>query len=190
MFLAFLQELLERPRAVGAVCSSSRRLAECMTRHLDLSRGGPVLELGAGTGAITEELLRGGVRADQLVVLEQSDRFVRHLRHRFPGVHVVCGDACEADRLLHRLGPFDAVVSGLPLRSLHDTAVSRITEACCRLLAADGKLLQFTYALTMQSPWLREEVQRVASQRVLLNFPPARVDVFRRIVRASPEPPG
>lgn len=174
----FLRELIENPRTVGAICSSSRRLAECMSGYLDLAGTGPILELGGGTGAITEALIRQGIEPERLVVLEQSPRFVRHLRNRFPNVRVVCGDACRAEELLSRMGPFDAVVSSLPLRSLCPTDVLRITHACAGLLARRGTLLQFTYALSAPSPWLHANLRRVALKTVFLNIPPARVDVF------------
>jgi phosphatidylethanolamine/phosphatidyl-N-methylethanolamine N-methyltransferase len=176
--LTFVREFMENPRTVGAVCSSSRRLGECISRYLDLTSNGFILELGGGTGAITDVLLRRVVPPDRLVVLEQSERFVRHLRNRFPGVHVVGGDAGRAEELLHRLAPFDAIVSGLPLHSLCPKAVSHITHACAGLLSPNGKLLQFTYALTATSPWLGANLRKVASQTVFLNVPPARVDVF------------
>lgn len=176
--LTFLRELIQNPRTVGAICSSSRRLAECMSGYLDLAGTGPILELGGGTGAITDMLIRRGTDPERLVVLEQSPRFVRHLRNRFPSVRVVSGDACRAEELLSRMGPFDAVVSSLPLHSLRPTDVSQITHACASLLSLRGTLLQFTYALSAPSPWLHAKLRRVASKTVFLNIPPARVDVF------------
>jgi phospholipid N-methyltransferase len=179
MAFTFLREVAGSPRSVGAICSSSPWLSECIARHVDVTKNGYVLELGGGTGAITTSLLRRGVHPDRLVVLEKSARFAFHLKNRFPKVRVVEGDACRVEELFSGLGSFGTIVSGLPLHSLDTDAVARITAGCASLLSHDGQLLQFTYAMMARSPWVQAKLQRIASETVLLNMPPARVDVFK-----------
>lgn len=102
-----------------------------------LFRRGGFVELGGGTGTVTAALLRCGVPRGRLIVIERSLSFVRHLRSRFPGV------AATGAALL-----VNTIVSGLPLRALPAAAAQRITRACARLLAVNGRLIQFTYALS------------------------------------------
>ena len=80
---------------------------------------GPVLELGPGTGAITEALLARGVRECDLTLLELSSGFASMLEQRYPEARVVCADAAQ----LRRMKLFDAngaaaAVSGLPLLAM------------------------------------------------------------------------
>ena len=78
---------------------------------------GPVIELGPGTGPVTEALVRHGVDPARLVLVEFNPDFCRLLRTRYPAATVVQGDAYRLRRLLesHVGEPAAAVVSGLPL---------------------------------------------------------------------------
>ena len=53
----FFAGFLRRPWTVGAVAPSSHRLARAIVRRLPLRRAETVVELGAGTGAITRRIL-------------------------------------------------------------------------------------------------------------------------------------
>ena len=54
--LLFLRAGLRKPRSLGAVAPSGRALARLVTSEI-APGGGPVIELGAGTGAVTRALL-------------------------------------------------------------------------------------------------------------------------------------
>ena len=90
------------------------------------------------------------------------------------------GDAADLDLILEGAGPVSTIVSGLPLRSLHKCKVSDITAACVRILPHSGHLVQFTYAPYGISPWAKAGLEKLASQVVWKNFPPARIEVFSR----------
>ena len=186
----FLRELMAQPLAVGAICASSPHLAARMAALVDLAADGWVVELGGGTGVITAALLAHGVPADRLVVVEQSDRLAAHLRQRFPAIRVLHGDAAELPALLAPLGNGAAplrvqhIVSGLPLLSIPAPVRQRILQAGAEVLAPDGRLLQFTYALHGPSPWQQAGLSCQRRERVLANLPPARLDVMTHTVRA------
>ena len=44
----------------------------------------PVLEIGAGTGAITQALLERGVSPERLFVIERDAELTAFLRNKFP----------------------------------------------------------------------------------------------------------
>ncbi len=171
-----LRELIRDPAAIGAICSSSTSLANRMAAWVDPEQEGWVIELGGGTGAITAALLRHGVAVDRLIVIEKSKRLAKHLRARFPGIHILQGDAADIGAISK--GDVAAVVSGLPLRSMPPDAVSRVTTACATTLGAKGRLIQFTYWPRPPSPWLSAGLIQAASDMVWRNLPPARVEVF------------
>ena len=134
--LRFLRALIARPKNVGAVAPSSRGLARAIARQLDPTLPGPVLELGPGTGVITQGLLERGFAADRLTTIEYDPEFAAGIARRFPGVHVIQGDAFDLARTLGARGaePFAGIVSGLPLlnfpmaqrRALVDGALDRL----------------------------------------------------------------
>ncbi|MGH8023816.1 MAG: hypothetical protein ACRED1_09560 [Limisphaerales bacterium] len=56
----FIQEWFANPQGMGAVAPSSRNLARAMAGWLPSDPDSYVLELGPGTGVVTEALLRRG----------------------------------------------------------------------------------------------------------------------------------
>ena len=113
----FLRSWIERPLTVGAVTPSGKILARTMARYVDPNSTGPVVELGPGTGPVTEALVEAGVDPSRLVLVEFDPTFCRILRDRYPEATLVQGDAYSLRRLLETLllQPAAAVVSGLPL---------------------------------------------------------------------------
>lgn len=175
--LLFALETLKSPRAIGAICPSSDTLAQQVVRHLPSNLPGQVVELGAGTGAITRALLQHGVPPGKLIVVEQSGVLAKQLRRRFPQITVAQGDAAHLGRYLESK-PVCAVVSGLPLRSLPRATVRTIMSSVEDALAPGGMFIQFTYNLRAPIAEVPRHFSKVASNIVWRNIPPARVDVF------------
>ncbi len=184
-FFTFGSELLNNPRPVGSAVPSSRFLARRIAGFLPQSPRGYVVELGAGTGAITSALLDRGIPPDRLVPVERSATMVKLLKRRFPSVNVALGDAVQLRSLLGSHLGTDAcevsyVVSSLPLRSLPDEDVRRIVREIQHVLHKDGKLLQYTYDLRRTPHRSLSGFKRCYTTVVWANFPPARLDVFRK----------
>ena len=186
----FWRELVANPGQIGAICASSPRLAARMAAWVDPSAPGLVVELGGGTGVITQALLARGVPPERLVVIEYAPMLAAHLARRFPGVRVIEGDAAhlhrwQRDQLLPpgadgQPQPIQAIVSGLPLLSMPHPVRARIVQAGAAALAENGRLIQFTYTLRGRSPWLAADLRLHHNERVLANLPPARIDVLGR----------
>jgi len=176
---------LQRPVSLGAVLPSSRALALAMAEQVDHLAPGVVVELGGGTGSITSALLDSGVPMEDLVVIEREPALAGLLRARFPGIHVICGDACQLQRLMATagLGPVKAVVSGLPLLSLPNALGREIVAQVFLTLQPYGTLVQFTYGPRSPiSRGLRRQVEIIGERAdwVLENLPPASVWTYHR----------
>jgi len=179
----FGEALLTDPDKIGAAVPSSRALAGRLARAVSLRRDGYVVELGAGTGSVTQALLERGVPADRLIPVELSQKMVDFLRQRFPGVRVVNGDASQLSHLLYDKlglprGSVRHIVSGLPLRSLPKVVVDRIATEVALVLGPRGRFIQFTYDLRPRMNAALTAFKRAHTSLVWLNIPPARVDVF------------
>lgn len=173
-----LNEIMRAPREIGAICPSSARLGDAMASPIGPDDG-LVVELGGGTGVITESLLRSGIAPRKLVVIEKSATFASLLRRRFPHIEVIHADAADMPAVLRQVA-VKAVVSCLPLRSLPDDVVARITGTWARSLAVGGRVIQFTYSPFAGSAWRDAGLTRIGSDIVWANLPPARVQVFAR----------
>ncbi|MGD1018890.1 MAG: methyltransferase domain-containing protein [Verrucomicrobiia bacterium] len=188
--MTFGSELLNNPRPIGSAVPSSPFLARRMASYLPRAPRGYVIELGAGTGAITAALVKRGIPAEQIVSIERSETMVRLLKRRFPSLKIALGDACELRALLRTfLGKDDIgvshVVSSLPLRSLPENVVASIIREVHAILPKEGKLIQYTYNLSKTSHPCLSGFKRIRTAVVWANVPPARVDVFQKNGKSS-----
>ena len=177
----FIRSWIEKPLSTGAVMPSSRILARAMARCVDPKTDGPVIELGPGTGPVTQALVRRGIDPARLILVEFNPDFCRLLRARYPAATVVQGDAYRLRRLLEDYvdEPAAAVVSGLPLVTKPLRTRLRLISDAMTLLAPDAPFVQFTYAMLPPIPKKLPAVRAQASEMIWMNLPPARVWVYR-----------
>src|SRR5262249_25839078 len=178
----FIRSWLERPLSTGAVTPSGRVLARTMARYVDPDIVGPVVELGPGTGPVTEALIAEGIAVERLVLVEFNPTFCQLLRKRFPTATVLQGDAYGMRRLLAglRQQPAAATASGLPLVTKPMRQRVRLLRDALELLRPGAPFVQFTYAVVPPIPNRLTGVRAEASERIWKNMPPARVWVYRK----------
>lgn len=169
----FVCEFVRYPFTVGSVCPSSARLARMMAKQVPLNGSGLIVELGAGTGAVTSALLKHGISVERLLIIEQSQTFVNCLCRLHPTIKVICGDATNLGNILPKGTKIDAIISSLPLRSLPSAKVSCITDQWRELLPSNGILVQFTYNLWKPASWQNSEFDEKRRQYIWRNIPPA-----------------
>src|SRR5437867_12978010 len=79
----FLRSWIEKPLHMGAVMPSSKLLARTMAEYVDVNAQWPVVELGPGTGAITNALIEHGVEQKRLGLVEYKPGFCALSRDRY-----------------------------------------------------------------------------------------------------------
>jgi phosphatidylethanolamine/phosphatidyl-N-methylethanolamine N-methyltransferase len=179
--LRFLRALVARPRNIGAIAPSSRTLARAMAGQIDPTRSGPLLELGPGTGVITEALLERGIAPSRLTLMEYDPDMAAFLARRFADVAVIQGDAFDLGRTLAGRADekFSAIVSGLPLLNFPMARRRQYMEGIGRRLLPGAPFVQFSYGVQPPVPPPPGHcVTRAAL--VWANLPPARVWVYRK----------
>jgi phosphatidylethanolamine/phosphatidyl-N-methylethanolamine N-methyltransferase len=180
----FLQEWFANPQRTGSVAPSSPQLAAAMAQWLPSDPESFVLELGPGTGAITEMLLKRGLREDRLVAIEHNPKLARLLREKFPRAHIITGDAWQMDELLRGrrepIGSVGAVISSLPLLNFSEEQAEALAQKIRAVLEPQGNWVQFTYRIHKLRPRGASTFRLHASKIVWFNLPPARVSVFRK----------
>lgn len=183
----FFRQWVRAPRETASIAPSSRMLARRMLN----AAGEPlqsVIELGAGTGVFTREVLRRGVSPDHLMVVELSADMAQELQREFPSSEVVNADARELVRLVEespvlRRAEIDAVISGLGFLSMPEAISLAILEAVFAVLKPGGRLVTFTYGRKPSIPQHLMDALRLDCQpggRTMLNLPPAWVFVYTR----------
>ncbi len=178
----FLRSWIEKPLHMGAVMPSSKLLARTMAQYVDVDAEGPVVELGPGTGAITNALIEHGVDQKRLVLVEYNPGFCALLRDRYPHARVVQGDAYKLRDSLWKVldVPASAVVSGLPLVTKPMLTRLKLVRDAFAALAPGAPFVQFTYSVAPPIPKSLPGVSTEASERIWMNLPPARVWVYRK----------
>jgi phosphatidylethanolamine/phosphatidyl-N-methylethanolamine N-methyltransferase len=178
----FFRNWIEKPLAMGAVTPSGKALARTMAAYVDPTIPGPIIELGPGTGPVTDALVAQGVDPARLVLVEFDPTFCRILAQRYPSATVVQGDAYGLRTLLDTLmrEPAAAVVSGLPLFTKPLKLRLRLLFEAFSLMSPGAPFVQFTYAAYSPIPRALDRVKTQASERIWTNIPPARVWVYRK----------
>lgn len=172
-----LFSMLRNPRLTGAVAPSSKRLAELMAKTVqgaDL-----IVELGAGTGAITKALIEY-YPGTPIISVEYQAQLAEELRHTFPGLDVRQNTAKAVLDEVPAGEQKIAVVSSLPFRSLPDNVKNETVRSILNLFerSPSTTLVQFTYGLTVPFELLDENKNSMRWQMrntVWRNIPPARV---------------
>jgi phospholipid N-methyltransferase len=198
--ITFAMEALADFRTVGAVAPSSRYLTRAMVDPLPLRRAQVVVELGCGTGAVTQELLSEMPRKSVLLAFEINPRFSRYLREKItdPRLVVITTSAENIREEVHRRGfkHVDAVASSLALTLMSDQLKHDILSESGGVLHRSGVFTQYLYLHGIQwqggkpglfagGRMLRKHFRDVAQTIVWPNLPPAFVYACRGALRAS-----
>ena len=178
--LQFLRGFIARPFAVASPVPSGRALADKIAKQIDPVPGGLVLELGPGTGAVTQALRQRGVADPDLVAIESDPRFVALLRTKFPRIRIIEGDAFEFAELLRDAArPLNGIVCGLPVLGQLNVRRRHLLRSAMAALKPGAPFVQFSYGAWPPLPPLEGVgVRRAAT--VWRNIPPMHVWVFRR----------
>lgn len=178
----FLRNWIGRPLITGAVSPSGRALTRLMASFVDPLDDLPVIELGPGTGVVTQALLERGVAPGRIASIEYNPDFCGLLRRRFPGVRIIEGDAYSFNKTLLGAveGPVSAVVSSLPLFTRPPEARRQLIVEALERMPIGRPLIQFSYALVPPVPAEPGRFTVEHTHWVVMNLPPARVWLYRR----------
>lgn len=205
---AFFRQFRKRFETTGAIAPSSRFLARSMTSFLaarNPSTPVRVLEIGPGTGPVTESIVKQLRPGDVFDLVELNEEFVGILRARFENESE--WQRVRSQSTIHQLPvqefvsdePYDFVISGLPLNNFPAELVTSITETYFRLLKPGGVLSYFEYMyvrpvrrtvtrgaerirISSIDETLKEHCERCRIRRdnVWFNVPPAWVQHLRK----------
>ncbi|MCB9944295.1 MAG: phosphoethanolamine methyltransferase [Geminicoccaceae bacterium] len=178
----FFRQWLRSPKSMGSVFPSSRVLARAIANEVAWQPGQFVVELGGGTGAITQGLIERGIPRENLIVVELETHLFEYLRDRFPGSKVIQGDATRLDEILahHDIQDIGTVISGLPMVGMPIEFQKAIIEQAMAAMGGKGFMLQYSYSPISPIPAAQFKVTAKLAKFVLWNFPPANVWKYER----------
>ncbi len=179
--LRFVATATRHPLKIGAVWPSSHELVTAMAAHVNPLEPGPVIELGSGTGAITEGLLNRGIEQSRLILVESHPPFYEDLREHFPKAQCYFANAYNIRSLAEKeaFPKAAAIISGLPLRTQSaETKRAFVASVLC-LLQPGAPFIQFSYGFSPPVDEREVGASLVATETIWKNIPPARIWVYQ-----------
>ncbi len=179
-----MRAFLTQGKRIASFAPSSRFMARKILDGIDWAKAGSIVELGAGTGPITAEMVKKANPKTKLVVIELDPTLCGRLRDRFrdtPNVEVILGDATKFGELLVERGipKVDHVLSGLPLPSFPAETRDAILATAARTVADGGTFRQLTVMPLIYYKMYRRYFEDVRFRFVPFNLPPGGVYVCR-----------
>ena len=173
--LAFLHEYLKDHKRIGSITPSSRYLARSMLRNLDLKSAETVVELGAGTGAITQHLVARKKQETCLLVFESHGCFASELEQRFAHNSLtIIRDSAE--NLPYYFQKYsvkraDYIISSLPLACWDDARQAQFFSLLAKHVWKGGAYVQYQYFMPTYRRALKEHFREVQLSVTFLNVP-------------------
>jgi phospholipid N-methyltransferase len=181
--LNFLKESIKTMRTTGAIARSSKFLCREMLKPIAFDKAKVVVELGAGDGVMTYQIL-DKLRPDaRLFCFEINPQFCEILRGIKDERFVLIEDSAE--HLVEYLKKYgyaeaDYIISAIPYVMLPDTLSNKIVKLCHKVLKKNGLYIQFHYSTFIQKMYKRI-FGNVKINFVALNMPPAFVMICEKL---------
>jgi phosphatidylethanolamine/phosphatidyl-N-methylethanolamine N-methyltransferase len=174
----FLRGLVDDPKSVSAPTPSGPALSAAMAAKVDLKRPGLIVELGAGTGVITQALTARGIAQRRLLLIESGEFFCKLLARRFPGAEVVTGDAFRFEDYVPHGARIAAIVCGVPLLNFPPAQRESLIARGLDAQGPGGRFIQLSYGWKPAVPPAPDLA--VKKSLVWRNLPPAHVWTYYR----------
>ena len=179
----FLKRFLANPGVVGALLPSSPALCREITDKINIEASEAVVELGSGTGVITDEILARINPQAKFIAIEIDEKLYNTLRKNRPHLNIVNDTAENLPDIMEVSGitNLNTIVSGLPWAAFPDKLQVAIINAIVTSLSEGGYFTTFAYLQGLLLPagqrfrkLLKKRFSKVTISRVVwTNFPPA-----------------
>lgn len=179
----FAKKFATKGRAIAAIGPSGSVMCRAMTRNIDFSQPGVIVELGAGTGAITKAIVERLQSHHRFIIVEIDPEFVDVLRERFPQYEVVRGDATAMGSTFEKIGVRQVkfVFSGLATAHLPLRGQVRLHRWLRHYLDPTGTYMQITFVPRIYLNYYRRHFHDVQYTPIWRNVPPGGVYACRKI---------
>ncbi len=173
--LKFFMRSMRNWKTIGTPMPSSLIASKKMADPVDFGSARCVVELGAGSGPITKELLKRLHPEAKLFVFERVKDFSDLIRDfNDPRLTVVNDSAEKLIPILKSYGVemVDAVVSTLPLALMDKEVKENIYSSISKILRPGSPYVQIQYSLLSKRE-LKKNFSKVSLRFTILNFPPS-----------------
>lgn len=158
---------------MGSVMPSSHQLVDSMLDDLPWETANTVVELGAGTGAVTEGIVQRLGAQSHFICFEFDAELHAALAQKYPQIHMAY-DALELQATLQQHGEraADIIISSLPFANFSNAEQTKLITSISASLADNGEFVLYQYTRQLE-PLLKRHFAHIEQSYVLQNVPPA-----------------
>ena len=145
----FVKSWFDSPKRMGALFPSFARTGKMLAGLIKDPHNVRVVELGAGTGQVTDQIVNAGVDLNKFATIEFDQKFCGELLKKHPeGLQIFNIDAAAMGEKLPSefVGNTDYIISTLPLITLREAKAKEVIEAVFRMLKQGGVYIQITFS--------------------------------------------
>ncbi|OGD32108.1 hypothetical protein A3C91_00720 [Candidatus Azambacteria bacterium RIFCSPHIGHO2_02_FULL_52_12] len=199
----FLKEGLNDIRSVGTIVSTSKFVARAMVPKIHA--GDPphvVIELGVGTGSVTEEIIKHIRPQDTFIGIESNEKFLEVCKanlclpdhsvvragigDRNISVRLEYGLAQNIEHILkkHHVREVDDIICTIPFRVLPKKETKEILESVKKILKPGGHFIFIRYILAPETkviPDILDTFKVVRKKIIMRNIPPTEVITMEKV---------
>jgi phospholipid N-methyltransferase len=178
--ISFLQGFLRSPLEVGSIIPSSRFMVNRVAKHVKTIQPKTIIELGAGTGVLTEALYGVKDEKTQFIAFEKDDAMRGQLEDKYKDIDIL-EDAFYLPQVLRQreMKEVDCIVCGLPLSLFSPEKTEELFQYIDQSLHPDGLFIMYQYTTHLRKK-LIERFAKVRTEYVLLNIPPTFVYICQK----------
>jgi phosphatidylethanolamine/phosphatidyl-N-methylethanolamine N-methyltransferase len=182
------KQWLKSPMQIGTFAPISLKLAHLTANQLEVNNSPTVVEIGAGTGRLTQALLAKGVNIDKLAMIDLDPRMCDFLKYSLQSLYqtktkfkIVQGNAEKLPDLIPKawVGKVDYVVSAIPLMCFEEAIRERIIQAALDVLnPVTGSIYHVTYSPVSPIKFMEGDILQKRVVSLWGNMPPGFVWKF------------
>jgi phosphatidylethanolamine/phosphatidyl-N-methylethanolamine N-methyltransferase len=144
--LTWVKGFIKNPKKVGALAPCSKYCADELARYLHHTDNRPlrILEVGAGTGAITKTIINKMNSRDHLDCIELDSEYCNQLQKEF-GHHDNVAIHCMSITDFNPVQKYDVIISTLPFNSLPPQLVQQVVNQYNKIIKSNGYISYIEY---------------------------------------------
>ncbi len=194
----FIKAFVNNPKGVSTIFPASKALSLAMAISSEVSERKRIVEIGVGTGALTEAMLPLMGEGHNYTGFEIDATFFKFLNSRFIPKHQnqikklnsfkMRSESAENISSLFEAESVDVVVSSLPWSVFEPNLQNSILDEVYKILKPGGVFSFYNFVISSQSQQIKSFQQEIKKRfetlepkkKVWKNFPPATVWVAKK----------
>ncbi len=178
----FLKQFFTNFKEIGALKPASSQLAEAMANSSFLKSAKCVVELGPGTGTITEKIISKISPRCTFFALEINPKLTNVTKEKCPTATVYSDSALNIKKYLkkHKVQHCDTIISSLPWTFIDKETQQQLLDSLFQSLSPGGRMSTYFHMITpfplagrRVKRFLHQKFSKVNKKIVWRNFPPA-----------------